>query len=54
VQTEAYEICVPNDLMSDFRLESLVATLQSVRYRQLIRDVPGCAAQRTGELRVVA
>jgi molybdate-binding protein len=54
VQTEAYEICAPNDLISDFRVESLIATLQSLRYRQLIRDVPGCAAEQTGEMRAVA
>lgn len=54
VQREAYEICVPDALLSDFRVASLIATLQSVRYRHLIRDVPGCAANLTGELRAVA
>src|SRR5262245_54184697 len=54
VQREAYEICVPDALLSDFRVAALIATLQSIRYRQLIRDVPGCEAGLTGELRAVA
>lgn len=54
LQRESYEVCVASDLLADSRVKALVATLQSVRYRRLISDVPGCVATRTGEQRAVA
>ena len=44
LQREAYELCVPDSLFGDPRIDALVATLQSTTYRELIGDVPGCVS----------
>ncbi|MGE4056561.1 MAG: substrate-binding domain-containing protein [Vicinamibacterales bacterium] len=54
VQQEAYELCVSESLSDDPRVRALLATLQSPGYRQLLDDVPGCKAARTGDVRPVA
>jgi molybdate-binding protein/transcriptional regulator with XRE-family HTH domain len=54
LQTEAYELCVPDGLFGDPRIDALVATLQSISYRALIADVPGCVSRDTGTVRRVA
>lgn len=51
---EAYELCIDESQLDDPRITALVATLQSHSYRQLIADVPGCATDRTGDVRAVA
>jgi putative molybdopterin biosynthesis protein len=51
---EAYELCVPDSLLGDPRIDALVATLQSTTYRELIADVPGCVSRDTGTVRRVA
>jgi molybdate-binding protein len=51
---EAYELCVPDQLFGDPRIDALVATLQSRTYRALIADVPGCVSRETGSVRRVA
>jgi molybdate-binding protein len=51
---EAYELCVPDGLFGDPRIDALVATLQSTSYRALVADVPGCASRETGTVRRVA
>jgi molybdate-binding protein/DNA-binding XRE family transcriptional regulator len=54
LQKEAYELCVPDRLFGDPRIDALVATLQSVSYRAVVADVPGCASRQTGAVRRVA
>jgi molybdate-binding protein/transcriptional regulator with XRE-family HTH domain len=54
LQQESYELCVSDELLDDPRIVALTTTLQSVRYRRLVSDVPGCVAERTGERRAVA
>ena len=54
VQQEAYELCVPDALMDDPRVVSLLSTLRSAPYRQLLADVPGCNSAHTGDVRAVA
>ena len=54
VHQEAYELCVPDNLMEDPRITALLGTLQSAAYRQLLADVPGCHSAQTGEVRAVA
>lgn len=54
LQREAYELCVPDRLFGDPRIDALVATLQSRTYRELIADVPGCVSRKTGSVRRVA
>ena len=51
---EAYELCVADAQLDDPRIAALVATLQSVAYRQLIADIPGCIAREAGNVRLVA
>jgi hypothetical protein len=51
---EAYELCVPDGLFGDPRIDALVATLQSTSYRALIADVPGCVSREAGTVRRVA
>lgn len=54
LQRESYEICVANALLHDPRVAAVISILQSIRYRRLVADVPGCVAARTGECRAVA
>src|SRR5262249_28614974 len=51
---EAYELCVADSHFDDPRVAALVATLQSVWYRDLVADVPGCVSRETGTVRLVA
>ena len=54
LQQEAYELCLAESQLDDARIAALVATLQSVAYRRLVSDVPGCVSTETGDLRSVA
>lgn len=53
LQQEAYELCVAESLIDDPRVVALVATLQSVGYRNQVQGTPGCVARETGSLRSV-
>ncbi len=54
LQRESYEICVSTASLADPGVTALLSTLQSLRYRRLVGDAPGCVARRTGEHRAVA
>ncbi|WP_428303854.1 substrate-binding domain-containing protein [Lacipirellula sp.] len=51
VRTEAYDLCVAEELLEDRRFRALLSVLQSPRYRRLMGDVPGHQAVAAGELR---
>lgn len=53
IQSEAYELCVPELLLDDPRVAALTATLRSQRYRQWLSETPGCVSRHTSEQRVV-
>jgi putative molybdopterin biosynthesis protein len=53
LQQEAYELCLPEALVDDPRIIALSATLRSLRYRQFVASIPGCAAVDAGGQRVV-
>ena len=50
VRVEAFDLCYREDLGDDRRFKSLLATLQSARYRRLLGELPGYDSQTTGEL----
>jgi molybdate-binding protein/transcriptional regulator with XRE-family HTH domain len=54
VQREAYELCFPDALMDDPRIEALLKAVRSASYRLLLKDVPGWDTRQTGDLRAVA
>lgn len=54
VQKEAYEICVAPGAREDARVVALLDAVRSLAYRQLLAEVPGYAAAKTGDLREVA
>ncbi len=54
LQREAYELCVPQELMDDPRIVALAATLRSREYRRFLLHAPGCDASKAGEARRVA
>ena len=54
LQREAYELCLAETVSGDPRVEALMATLQSMSYRQQVADVPGCTSRETGTVRLVA
>jgi molybdate-binding protein/DNA-binding XRE family transcriptional regulator len=51
VREEAYEICFPDSLAHDPRLEALCRVIQSTEYRRILGELPGYDTARTGELR---
>lgn len=50
VRVEAFDLCYREDLGDDRRFKSLLATLQSARYRRLLGELPGYDSGSTGEL----
>jgi len=50
VQEEAYELCIPNGLMEDARIQSLLRVVRSAEYRKLLGNLPGYDTSETGEL----
>ena len=50
VQEEAYELCIPNGLLEDTRIQSLLRVVRSAEYRKLLGNLPGYDATETGEL----
>jgi molybdate-binding protein/transcriptional regulator with XRE-family HTH domain len=53
VQEETYELCVPNRLMDDRRVQALIRVVRSVQYRQLLGALPGYDPAETGDLAAV-
>ncbi len=51
VRRESYEICFPDALAHDPRLESLVDVARSSSYRRMLGELPGYESTHTGELR---
>jgi molybdate-binding protein/DNA-binding XRE family transcriptional regulator len=51
VRMEAYEICFPDALADDPRLQALVQVVCSAGYRRILGELPGYDTARTGELR---
>lgn len=50
VQQADYELCIPDHLLGDPVVSSLVQAIRSPRYRRWLAAVPGCSTIRTGEL----
>ncbi len=50
VRRERYEICFPESLAEDPRLEALSGVVRSSRYRRLLGELPGYDVSHTGEL----
>ncbi len=53
VRQEAYEICMPDDLLHDRRGRALLNVIRSTAYRRLLADLPGYSSTRTGDLQPV-
>jgi putative molybdopterin biosynthesis protein len=53
VQQEAYDLCLPNALLDDPRVQSLLQVMRSPLYRQTLAGLPGYSATQTGMLRSV-
>jgi molybdate-binding protein/transcriptional regulator with XRE-family HTH domain len=53
VREEAYEICFPDSLAHDPRLQALCRVVRSTEYRRVLGELPGYDTSRTGELRRV-
>ena len=51
VREEAYEICFPDSLAHDPRLQALCRVVRSTEYRRLLGELSGYETARTGELR---
>ncbi len=51
VRREAYDLCFPESLRDDPRIEALILALRSTAYRRLLGDLPGYDASSTGETR---
>ncbi len=50
VRKERYEICFPESLAEDPRLEALSGVVRSGRYRRLLGELPGYDVSHIGEL----
>jgi molybdate-binding protein/DNA-binding XRE family transcriptional regulator len=50
VRRERYEICFPESLAEDPRIEALSSVVRSGRYRRLLGELPGYDVSHTGEL----
>jgi putative molybdopterin biosynthesis protein len=50
VQEEAYDLCIPSELVDDPRIQSLLQVVRSVEYRQLLGQLPGYDTAETGSL----
>jgi molybdate-binding protein len=53
VRDEAYDLCLPDALRDDPRVEALVRALRSTSYRRLLGELPGYRSDESGELRRV-
>jgi molybdate-binding protein/transcriptional regulator with XRE-family HTH domain len=53
VEYETYDLCWPTQFDSDARIQSLLAAVRSVNYRQLLADLPGIDGRTAGELATV-
>jgi putative molybdopterin biosynthesis protein len=53
VQSEAYDLCYPEEFRSDPRLLGLVKVLRSTGCRRLLGDLPGYDTSNTGDEQVV-
>jgi molybdate-binding protein/DNA-binding XRE family transcriptional regulator len=51
VRKEAYEICFPDALADDPRLQALLQIVGSAAFRRVVGDLPGYDTASTGELR---
>ena len=49
VRTEHLDLCFPDSIQNDPRIQALVRLLQSRTYRHLISELPGYNARETGE-----
>lgn len=50
VQQEAYDICIPNALIDDPRIQAFLKVMRSVNYRRLLAGLPGYDTADTGTL----
>lgn len=50
VQTEFYDLCIPQSFREDPRVQALIKTVQSRSYRQLLSMLPGYDVSQTGSL----
>jgi molybdate-binding protein len=53
VREEAYDLCYPDSLSDDPRVQALLSVLRSPGYRQLLGDLPGYDASTTGQVQEV-
>ena len=53
VREEAYDLCYPDQLESDPRLQALIEVVRSVTYRRLLAELPGYDSAGTGALQHV-
>lgn len=54
VQQETYELCFPEALEHDRRIQSLILLIQSVAFRSLIGELPGYDTRHAGELKALS
>jgi putative molybdopterin biosynthesis protein len=50
IQSEAYDLCIPNAIMSEIRIQSLIQVVRSDEYRTLLDQLPGYITKETGSL----
>lgn len=50
VQEEAYDLCCPNELLDEPKVQSLLKVVRSVEYRRLLGNLPGYNTVETGNL----
>lgn len=53
VQQEAYDLCIPNALFDEPRIQAFLNVVRSVNYRRLLAGLPGYDTTDTGTLYVV-
>ena len=53
VRHEAYDLCFPESLRDDPRIQALVNAVRSTSYRRLLGELPGYDSAGTGETRRV-
>jgi molybdate-binding protein len=53
VREEAYDLCYPDSLAEDPRMQALLSVLRSAGDRQLLGDLPGYDASTTGQVEEV-
>ncbi|WP_165219590.1 substrate-binding domain-containing protein [Aquisphaera insulae] len=53
VRTESYDLCYPERLKGDPRIEALVSVVRSPSYRRSVGELPGYDSSRTGEMQQV-